>query len=358
MAAEDIKVVEREYTPDQAGQRVGWVSVESAPCAIGGIRGQLQDEVYARVSVATIGEDGSHLSRSYAHKGYDDVVDYTPFPGDKPPHIVANVSGFVNVTGMNATIRQGRTVMDFPPFMDGDIGAFVREPLTKKTWFDSESGCVQLLKSGLLEKGADSETYVLLYYYLNAYLAHEGIDRPGQGQMFTDRASAARRPQAPIADPEMQETTEQQLELATSIATELQSALTTDRIMLRSLDALSDVNPDSIPGIFEASRQDVSCREGIVIDRAGQLLVQSLVYKPIGFRPEGRSWAYMDATPSDEHPSGDYARELDFLKDGKSRPVIDQLEHEVAELEKRAEYAQQGKEMLGKLLEAERTQAS
>lgn len=356
MAAEDVQIFEREYGPEQAGQRVGWVSVDARQDT--DQWGQPIKDIDVGITIATVGENGARLG--YTRREDDGEVRHLPFPESRDKERPADISGFVAVTGLAATLYKDTNVQDFSPSIEGNIAKFVTkipgQPNPERVWFDDEQDCLNLLMNGLKQHGMVS-AYRPLYYYLNAYLAHAGVDR--SRSQFHDRLTrVATKPQAPIADPEMIGATSAQRDVSIAVETELKRALNLDKVTLGMFDKLSGVNPSDLPERFEKSRRHVSSAEKIAQERANELTVRSISYTPISETPFGREGAFMDPTPSERHPNGNYARAAELLRDGNSMLVAGKLKLEIDEFKKRMKFAEQGTDMFTKLLLAELERAS
>lgn len=338
-----------EYGPEQAGQRVGWVSVEPHPDV--DQWGRPVKDIDIDVTVATVGKKGARLGYTRREDGSE--VRHMPFPESFDGKRPADISGFVAVTGLSATLYMGQSANELQTRLSGNVAKFVTsipgQSRPEMSWFEDDQDCLKLLRGGLLKHGVE-DLYPSLYYQLNAYLGHAGVNRflLGAPDGFSRRATKI---QDPIADPEMIATTTLQRDLSADIEADLTKMIGEDRRSLREFDrVVVDIDPSRAEEDFIKSRQTVSSAEGRIIERSGGLIIKAISYLPVGSR---RDWSFMDPTPTDSHPKGNYDRELEDIIGGSLSLARDEIDDEIDELSQRRTLAEQGTDMLSRLHDAE-----
>lgn len=343
------RVTIKEFTPEQAGQRVGWSNVVAAP------EPEYEDYAIASLAVATVGKDGAKLS-------------YHPYErdGEVRRALSSNCAeGFVAITGLSLIVLPREGVVE------NGGGVFVQNSITdsicytkshdllmhfaanpydwavpndeERKWGENPAEILAGFRDGLDSAGL-SEHYSQLYYLINGYIGHELYAPTNPGDISLEAFDRL------LPDPSQIEQTEEQHQSALGIVQKLKRAMDGDQ----KLEALlSDIPGEVLPVIkraFVESRQQAHRYElGISAD-ADSLLAPGLVFTPTGVRPNGRSWYYMDAAAKDERVA--FGLELDSLEAGTSR-VVSELARELRELELRLEYAEQGQTYLAKLRAAE-----
>ena len=331
----------KEFSPELAGNRVGWTSVEELPSNA--------EAVGVNVVVATVSEGGAKLG-------------YHPLEGEESGRAYSNKSheGFVAVSGLFmifAHENSGPLSRDFQYRTNQSSGDAGHILLTGGSgypdlvpdedsleWCDNADELLAHLKDGLTSKDIQ-EAYPYVYYLLNGLMGHE-----------QSRSRAESRDMDPaklfVVDSAMHDATDEQAKLAYGIVSKLDRVHDEDTLMRQRLSVFSDVPAADIPMTFQASRRSVAEREKSIRESAAKLYAPQLVYLSIGFRPNGRTWPYMDPESEDEIKA--FGMELRCLQDKNTAHPIRELDREIAELELRRKYAGQGNLVLRQLEVAER----
>ena len=331
------KIAVNEFSPEQAGSRVGWTSVEAK---------EINDNplVFVDVVVATVGEDGAKLS-------YHEMND------DGEVHIgVSNscAEGFVAVAGLQTIISRERGLSTDSAnvrFTDNndrhgaDSGASIllsgawpgqyQPEIGSVKWANGSQEILDDLKDGLLSEGV-SEHYRTLYYLLNGYL---WIQQEGE----------ERKPELLLPDISMQDDTLDQVADALVIKSVLEAAITEDEVMKQNLTVFSKIPASKIPKVFKNSRVEMRRKEAKMSIVNDTLAVGSIVYTPTSVF---RTWPYMDAAAQTDKEA--FGLELEALENGSIDRVQSELTDEIKSLHRRLEFAQIGYEGLLALASSER----
>lgn len=340
----DRRIIDAEYPPEDAGQKVGWVSVVSKENV-----GQCNVEtVDINAGVAHVSEQGA--SRGYTLRNEDGKEKKIVFPGD--------VGGFEDSASVHIETVRGMSLKEVARESYIDLTAHNSKrhaTCMLEHVCDEETGVIftigaedliAALKKHLKKEDA-SDLYPIVYYGLNAAIGHAGV-REFLGSYISTKENPPF-----VADPQMQDVTEAQLAASETIAADLSTIKDEDETMKSDLTVFSSISADQVPDAFVASRQKVHETEARAIECANtDLLIPSYSFLPVGFRPGGRSWPYMDATldASDERAFG---RELEGLKYRAITPADYELKKEIQETSLRLQYAQATVKMLRDLLAAE-----
>lgn len=336
-----------EFSAEQASQRVGWTSVREFP------RTNAEPYYVADIAVATVSDEGASLSistykqdgeqRQYCSKdsvlGFEDVsgLSVTILPNIG---IIANSGGihFRNADQNELEHDQGIILLR------GASSSVIKKPREEeKVWGNNPEDVLSGLKTEL-DRFEMAEHYPKIYYYLNGCLGHSDFALPTYEKPRTSKY---------IPDPDQRQQTEEQIELARKITVALGSSVQNDLRQINLLGELGGRSPDDQRiDSFVKSRKTAHELEAEISDTYIKILANSLVYLPIGFRPNGRSWPYIDAGSSD--PQTAFGVELDELKNGSADLAISELKREQKELSHRNIYASKGFIALCGLGEAER----
>jgi hypothetical protein len=175
--------------------------------------------------------------------------------------------------------------------------------------------------------------YPALYYLTNGLMCHG---------FFLEKARmiGADVSELFIADPEMADTTEKQIDSARKICAELQAGIETDELMRSRLTVFSDVPASDIPDIFVESRRWLQTHEEAMAEASKGLIIPGLVYNPAGRGPGSRSYPYMGAHPGDDNRN--FGHELEALRHKDVSRADYELSEELKELRARLVWAQQG----------------
>ncbi len=337
-------VVTKEYPADLAGERVGWTSVEEI--------NDNPDLVGVNVVVATVGTQGAKHGY-HQHEGESERL----YSSRSDEGFVAVAGLFVMIsrekgidphgsTYFRAEERRGEGAGSI--LLNGGSGYhdFVPED-DAKSWADSATELLGLLKDGLARKDV-ADHYPTVYYYLNGMQGHDGY-----------RSRNSLRDSNPqelfLADSTMAKTTKKQVAAVNGVVTSLEGVKTEDERMKQRLTVFSDIPAGDVSDAFVKSRQTVAAYEQAVLAALPNMYASPLVYLPIGFRPSGRSWPYMDAVARTEQEA--FGIELSALQSGQTGRVNHELDRETKELEHRLEFARQGSHVLRLLLMSEQQAA-
>ena len=336
-------VFTKEFAPELAGERVGWVSVQEMP--------DNSDLVGVNVVVATVGNDGAkhgyHQRDGEAERMYSSQSD-EGFLAVAGLFVMASREDGIHPQGgvyFRAEERKGdgRSILlnggsGYPDLVPNDDG---------KSWADNGQELIGLLKEGLARKDVE-EHYPAVYYLLNGMVGHERY-----------RSRSSTRDTAPqelfVPDKTMIENTKKQTALADSVVTALEAVNTEDEHMKKRLTVFSDIPATEVPDAFMKSRQSVAAHERAILTTLPTMLAEQLVYLPIGFRPSGRSWPYMNAVAKTEEEA--FGLELAALRSSNVRRANYELDREASELAHRLEFARQGSHVLRLLALSEQQMA-
>ena len=281
-------VIEREYGPELAGQRVGWAAVTPYPI-----------ERFHGIHVvgATVAEDGA-------------LLQYEDREGDSRKRWWSDAAqGFLALTAVTVTVETNASPPDQKTrdysvgfdrekkndgrlFRRGADGHVNEEELDKtRRWFMGSAQFMPGVKQ-LMEAEDLGEYYPLVYYTANVMSAHPYYEY--------QRSSTTPPANLVMPDATMREITQAQQEVVESILQGYRDQLSEDEAMLNNLTVYSDIPASEIPDAFVASRRKVHQAEVAVTENVGKLLTYAGVYLRVGFRPTGRSWPYMDASCADE----------------------------------------------------------
>lgn len=339
-------VIEKEFGPEFAGQRVGW----SAVIGYGDFR---PDKVFGiHLATATVSEDGASLEYepreengqtraywSHAAKGFIDaagvtvIIDTEEDLDDRPrigPYWSFN-DDKINGTSSGQILRSAGDGHDEEKLED------------IKTWAESPQEILANTKRSMSEMGL-TDYYPAWYYTVNVVLGHEGY-RNG-----TPLRSLKLPPEAAILpDAEMVELTKEEIETTNLVISNLAEVEQIDETMMRNLTAFGDIPAEEIPAAFQASREKIFEVERQTREIYKQLRTQIGIYLPVGCT---RTWPYIsaDIKSSDSRAFG---AELKRLKAGDPSLAQSELKDERNELEYRKNHASQGVAALRLLARAE-----
>jgi hypothetical protein len=202
---------------------------------------------------------------------------------------------------------------------------------------------LDIVKNKMVDAGVGA-VYPSLYYGLNARAVH--ADTLSRLNFDASEAESLLTP-----DSTMAEQTAIEIDKAASYEKRLFASRALDELMRSRLTVFSDVSSTAVPKIFAQARDDVATYEKEAHELATSMFDMGSVYRPVGFRPSGRTWPYMDPTASDADTA--YGIELAALKNKNIAPASRELEREIHELQLRIEFAQKGRVALNALYQAE-----
>lgn len=343
---ERTQVVTKEFSPDQAGERVGLIDIHAGRWSdsCGSNYGTSIDIVLA--SIGENGAQGGYTERPDVGEG-ENIV----FPGD--------VTGFVAATSLKLKIIEGHTLREHmlnPVFTlaaddnrTGSKGSHIVREATENDnakWVETTPSIVTEIKDAMKRENID-EFYPFIYYVLNAAIGHAATRDKLEHLSKVNYEHL-------LADPQMNDMTVEQLRLSSEVNGRLQDVLKEDEKMKHVLTVFGGVPAAEVPEAFAGSRTKVHQLEQEAKDLAEELYIPYMTYLPVG-EASGlrvRSWPYMDASVSvdDERAFG---RELGALSDNNVVPANVELDREVKEVTGRIEFARSSVAMLTNLAQAE-----
>lgn len=341
------KVKLKEFTPEQRGQRVGLVTVGSSERS----HGQFGPHSYTDIDivVANVSEEG-------AQYGYTEVhgTDAEKFVmGD-------DISGFVAVSALHLQVWEDLTVEqaiegNYQYLYAAEGGQDAKDIIDRRTkkeatvWAEGSNEVLTTIKEQLAGKDVE-RFYPFVYYMLNAAIGN----RQTRDKLIDMFGTIYMGEVTPLADAEMNETTQELLDGSREVVASLAKIVDVDEKMEEDLKKSSNVPIDQLPECFVSSRKQVHEAEAKAVAAGKELFIPQMSFLRTGY---GRSWPYMDAATSfyDERSFG---RELHALEDNNDAPAAYELEKEIRETRHRLAYAQWSVGMLTALSQAEQEQAS
>lgn len=346
---------EVSFSERMAGERVGRVSVEEFEHPTEGT------SLFVNITTATIGNEGA----SFEYK-----VDQRPDSEIDRPHPVQK--GFLGVVAMSALflheppeLRSAHEEFEHPykkveMLVGGiDLGRFGKED-PDFDWVGNRAELIATLR-GKIEDTQFAERYPEVYYWLNGSIARFDDERKSlDGLKIKDLL---------MPDKSMHSQTEEQHEIASSIAEALAQAKGDDRMMLRML---AKAFPD-IPVIgseeelaqgqhlameaarrFEENRQFVAASEKELRILKGRLIVPGLVRPPVSSWVSGGRlpWPSMDPTIT-ANDARSFGYVLDTVNEGNPKPAVSELGREIADLDARIKVAEWAVRRFGAIATAE-----
>ena len=324
-------IVEKEFPAELAGENVGWITVD--PHGDGFL--------CVNVVTAKVGSRGASF-----------VIEAIESDGETK--IVSDsdaTSGFVAVSGLCLYLNKENGDLKNSDYFNSTYGSAASdilfrgagifknfEPKTPKVWAESGVELFSGLKDMLDEHGA-LQFFPNVYYNLNGHIGRKGERRY---QKYEDLL---------VADPSMTETTSQQQAKAAELIEHFGSMIASDKEMQRCLTVYSHIPAAAVPEVFEASRRSMAVAEINILQMIKDLVAKDFYYLPVGFRPSGRSWPYMDPTESDERMA--FGNQLNALKSENTTPANRELVRELDELGQRMQHATIGQTVLTALAKAE-----
>jgi hypothetical protein len=323
------ETVMKAFTPEMAGERVGWVAVAELPAS--------PDMVRVDIVTATVSNAGARLS----------IIDG---PNGEIWDGSSTADGFLAVAGLYTMFDKstGRRVRETTNFRasqkDREKGAILRDggsyypdessTITSVEWAENSTSLVGKLKEAMQDHNL-SDQYPEMYHLINGYVAHDAYRRRSQlSQIDSSELFLVDR------DCKVQLSTHHQEALATAVVETLVDATDNDELMRKRLTVFSDITAAKVPKKFEESRRLMRVYEQRILSLVQQSHIAELIYLPVGFRPNGRTWPYMDPTVSDEKQA--FGDELTALINKNVSPATVELDKEITELALRFKFAQQG----------------
>lgn len=332
-------VIDAEFGPDKAGQRVGWVRV--TPDIHDG------DIVHLDATIATVGPEGaqsSHLvtegqevTTRNSHRGFEAAV---------------TVGGLVLRNQITQSVNELRFLSSVPSAeadsYQGDANSLIGNQTPghpnfrhrDKQWVEDEAAFLAVLKKQLVDNGVCA-AYPGIYYMLNHTAAHVEL-------MPEDASEDAN---LLMADPSQQGTTHMERARANVVAELLSIQRNVDDKMLAELNRANGMTTKRLVDDFVNSRVRITELEAEIGAAAQQLLGRNGVYLPVGQGNRKRAEPYMDATKANAEEA--YGRELNAMKAGNYTKAQFAVMQETFELEGRRDYAFRGFDVLCRLASLE-----
>jgi hypothetical protein len=325
-AAEQQRVVVQDYPAEMAGKLVGWVHVRRNEYDI-----DESNFVFASVCYARVSNEGANLSYITSPEGEVLTGRHTNRGFQEPTEltVVASGSGVMDLTPMSApglpsSLRQERKSESIGTRLYTDDNILQG----MGSWALGGAQIIEILKENLAAKDA-SHIYENLYYSLNIMAPEYQL----------------------LADASMQERTQELRSLANDYRNKLGSVLEYDKAMVKNLTIFGDISPEQIPSAFRDFRVTVANTER-QLSEAREALPFGRWYMPIGSRPSGRTWPYMDPLAS-EDKDGVLQHVQSALEQENVEPANSELAREITELMLRGESALNIAQRLGKLASKE-----
>jgi len=346
---------EVSFSKGVAGERVGRVSVEEFEHPIEG------PSLFVNVVTATVGNEGA----TFEHR-----VDPKPDGETGRPYPVQE--GFLGVVAMSdlflhepPEFRSAHEDLERPyrkvELLEGgiDLGRFGQED-PDFDWVGNRAGLIATLR-GKIEDTQFAERYPEVYYWLNGSIAQSDDERTSlDGLKINDLL---------MPDKSMHSQTEEQYEIASSIAEALVHASGDDRMMFRMLaKAFPDIpfiysDEESVQRQylaieaarrFEENRQFVAASEKELLILKGRLIVPGLVRPPVSLWTHGGRlpWPSMDPTITN-NKARSFGYVLDTVVEGNPKPAVSELGLEIEKFEARIQAAKKGARRFGALALAE-----
>lgn len=315
------------YESTAAGELVMWSDLELTEEGV----------VIGSLALARIGSGGA----VYSHELHE-------HSGDRP--VIANdsIRGFEDASQLFFTASNGQEpsasnpwwgTVDGPnaPFRNTHINQFDnftgrlepdRRPHQKEgRWDEGNDAIVASLRERLEQMDA-LWLYPAIYYNLAAVASDE----------------------AKLVDVAMDEQTHREMDAAEDYASSLEFVKKTDEEARKNLTVFGNVPPERIAAAFSRSRRTVGQIER-GLQKSRDKMPLGHFQPPIGWRPGGRTWPYMDPTQANEAVS--FGRELRALRNDNTGPAADELDREVEELSHRIDRAWWVRRRIGNLAAAE-----
>lgn len=240
------EITAKEFSPNIAGERVGWVSVQPLPG---------RDDVFAlHLATASVSESGAR--HTYMTDG-DDSADN---PGRRL-HGPSTDPGFENPTALSVLLsRDSRDIYPSNVFfsessdsaLQWGASSFSQSPLhEQKVWATSKPEIIELVKH-CLEENELGHHYEGVYYQYNGRILHEGIRQP-RNPMGSD-SHKSEVSELILPDAFMAETTRSYLQTVHATIALYQTMRTDNETMSQNLTVFSAIPPNDVRHAYRASR--------------------------------------------------------------------------------------------------------
>lgn len=339
--------VEKTFSAENQGKRVGWVRVK-----------EREDSPFIAIDVVTAevaGDDGAELGNWF----WKDEATNEPSTGR-----FATARGFGRVAAFSATmsrehdpreefnfsyIAEGMTYAHYRPTVAGllEAGTGYNRNVedAEKVWANSSGELLATMQDILIKLDFKS-AYEVMYYLINGAI---GRDYP----MASELSHVDPR-ELLMPDPAMRETTRGQLAHLATMSSAYSESMVNDMNMRHRITGFIDDTPqENIPNRFIESRKKAAHFEERIHEASEKLIVRRVAYVPTGHGRAGRTWPYMDATVSD--PDKAYGQELHDLHIRKIDRAVHALDAEMKELDARHELAREALQRFTLLSELENT---
>jgi hypothetical protein len=335
----------REYTPEQAGMRIGWAALEP--------RNEEGWYMGAHLASATVGAEGAYMAYELREEDGEVTKQRGWSDGMKGFEAVQGLSVFFDTRvapdeqdykefHIARSERFRRDSGQFALNHGGDSHTNAEVIAEQRRWADSPVELMAHMKAVMEERGL-GEHYPLVYYTANLMVAHE---------MQREQSSLCKVPVEVTLMPDatMSLMTEEQIAHAEEIIRQLEFQKAGNVEMTRNLTVFSDLSPESLPDAFIESRRAAAEAE-VAVQAANR---QLLTYGGIHLATQhALTWPYMDAGESDEGKA--FGGELRHLEAKNTEVANASLRYELKGLEQRLQHARRGRVVLGMLLSAERS---
>lgn len=325
-----------KFGPEMAGERVGWISTEK----FSDDKNDNNAPVSLNLVTATVGPYGASFSIERSHYPNGEIG--SPIPAQYGFRAVYAISALLVSTEKEDWSDESHFLyQNESEGGEGNLAHMLYWGVARGMSFDddgvvdwakSRDDLLDLLKGKLTDVGF-KEKYTKLYYWLNGSIARFGNNHfyPFVSFSLDDLL---------LPDKNMKKKTALQVKNAEGIARTLEHVADHDTKMRKRLTVFSDIPRETVPDRFIDNRRFAARSEDAIQDHLSNIAVRKLVDLPIGFRTEGRTWPYMDASQPDEHKA--FGRELEGLRNGNIEPADSELQREINELRLRQQYAQDG----------------
>lgn len=341
--------VEKEFSPSHVGDRVGWVrakAIDDSPfVAIDVVTTKIVSEEGAELSNQTWQDDeGESTGGAIPYqKGFGETAAFSAFVSNERNWQEESNLQYIP-EGMSSTYSYHKpTASELLASGTGDNRSHADD--AEKLWAESPKELLETLQELLGTLNIEG-AYATMYYWMNGAV---GREYPARSELtYVNPADLI------LADPAMQSQTKEQLEHIKQIQTALSQNLTNDVNMRHRLTGfIGDTPMESLPSVFEDSRQRAATSEELVRAAVQGLAVKRLAYVPTGHGRAGRTWPYMDATEAD--PDKAYGLELKDLRARKIDRAVREIDREIKELEARRTLATESIQRFTLLNELERS---
>lgn len=310
MALDREPVYEQVFDSEQAGELVAWVGVASPSDSFDSVSVALARVSDEGASYTVYKYPGDEETSHSASEGFEDnatvrIVSRTA--GQEHEVVDERILANANEKNVAGARHAGSiALVDYPDLFPGHT-------IEHGEWHVGASAIVEGVKN-TIEQRSLGWMYSNIYYVL-AYASDND---------------------ALLADPAMNEATLKEREHAARVKALLEASRRTDTVMMQNLTVFGEYTPGAIPEEFINMRREVAAIEAFISEVRSKAYLAKAV-PSVGFRPNGRTWPYMDPIAKDESKA--FGRELDGLRNKSIEPANNELSLEIGELDKRIGFA-------------------